>query len=128
MRRILSCALVVAMLSACSVEAPAYRPTPTPVSTATATVKPDILGIRYDVATLELLPGTVTTVKKTAIFFSNPNSFLLDWYMTVRFKAADGIASTDERIGNADVPPAARVNHGLSAGTISGRHWRAPIT
>jgi hypothetical protein len=105
MRRILTCALLAAVLSACSVEAPAYRPTPTPVPSATAVVKPDVLGLTYDVAPLELRPGTAAAVKKTAIFFSNPNTFPLDWFMTVRFKSADGLAVTDERIGNAEVPP-----------------------
>ena len=105
MRRALTCALLAAVLAACSVEAPAYRPTPTPVPTPTATVKPDILGLTYRVVPLELPPEKVPAVKKTAIFFSNPNSFLLDWFMTVRFKSADGLAVTDERIGTAGVPP-----------------------
>ena len=103
-RRILTCVLLAAVLFACSVEAPAYRPTPTPVPSPTAVVKPDILGLTYEVSPLELSPGTVAAVKKTAIFFSNPNTFLLDWFMTVRFKTADGLAATDERIGNASVP------------------------
>ena len=105
MRRILTCALLAAVLSACSVEAPAYRPTPTPVPTAAATVKPDILGLTFDVAPLEVSGATVVTVKKTAISFSNPNAFALDWFMTVRLRSADGLTVTDERIGNADVPP-----------------------
>lgn len=106
MRRVLTSALLAAVLFSCSVEAPAYRPTPTPVPSATATAKPDILGLTYEVAPLELRPGKVAaSVKKTAIFFSNPNNFLLDWFMTVRFKGADGLAFTDERIGNAEVPP-----------------------
>lgn len=103
MHRVLACALLAAILTGCSVEAPAYRPTPTPAPTATATVKPDILGLRYDVVPLKS-GATVVAVKKTAIFFSNPNAFPLDWYMTVRFTSADGLAVTDERIGNADVP------------------------
>jgi len=105
MRRVLSCALLVTMLSACSVEAPEYRPTPTPAASATAIAKPDILPLTYEVNPLEVLGATVVKVKKTAIFFSNPNSFVLDWFMTVRFKSADGLAVTDERIGNAGVPP-----------------------
>ena len=105
MRRVLSCALLVTMLSACSVEAPEYRPTPTPAASATAIAKPDILPLTYEVNPLEVRGATVVTVKKTAIFFSNPNSFVLDWFMTVRFKSADGLAVTDERIGNAGVPP-----------------------
>src|SRR6266852_5067155 len=105
MRRPLTCALLAAVLSACSVEAPEYRPTPTPTPSATAVAKPDILPLGYEVSPLEMRAGTVTTVKKTAILFSNPNTFVLDWFMTVRFKSADGLAVTDERIGNAGVPP-----------------------
>jgi hypothetical protein len=106
MRRILTWAMLAAVLCSCSVEAPAYRPTPTPVPSATATAKPDILGLTYDVAPLELGRGTVAaSVKKTAIFFNNPNNFLLDWFMTVRFKSADGIAVSDVRIGTEGVPP-----------------------
>ncbi len=105
MRRVLSCALIVAVLSACSVEAPEYRPTPTPAASATAIAKPDILPLTYEVNPLEVRGASVVTVKKTAIFFSNPNSFVLDWFMTVRFKSVDGLALTDERIGNAGVPP-----------------------
>lgn len=104
MRRTLTCALLVAVLAACSVEAPAYRPTPTPVPTAAATVRPDVLGLRYQVVPLVVNGATVVAVKKTAISFSNPNTFPLDWYMTVRLKSADGLTVTDERIGNADVP------------------------
>ncbi|MEK6226090.1 MAG: hypothetical protein AABM40_07295 [Chloroflexota bacterium] len=104
MRRVLTCALLAVLLSACSVEAPEYRPTPTPVPSATVVAKPDILPLTYEVNPLEL-PGGTVAVKKTAIFFSNPNTFVLDWFMTVRFKSADGLAVTDERIGNAGVPP-----------------------
>ncbi len=103
MRRVLTCALFAALLSACSVEAPAYRPTPTPAPVAAATVKPDILPLTYEVSPLQVRPGTVIAVTKTAIFFSNPNTFVLDWFMTVRFKSADGLAVSDERIGNAGV-------------------------
>ncbi len=105
MRRVLTCALLAAVLSACSVEAPAYRPTPTSAPVATATIKPDILPLTYEVSPLQVRPGTVVAVTKTAIFFSNPNTFVLDWFMTVRFKSADVVAVTDERIGNAGVPP-----------------------
>src|SRR5437867_5219203 len=104
MRRSLTSAVFAAILAACSVEAPAYRPTPTPVPTTTPTLKPDILGLTYQVVALQLPLEKVPAVKKTAIFFSNPNTFPLDWYMTVRFKSADGLAVTDERIGNAGVP------------------------
>lgn len=102
MRRTLTCALLIAVLSACSVEAPAYQPTPTPAPIATATLKPDILPLTYSVTPLDVRPNTVA---KTGIFFSNPNSFVLDWFMTVRFRSADGLNVTDERIGNAGVPP-----------------------
>lgn len=105
MRRVLTGALFVALLSGCSVEAPEYRPTPTPAPSSTAVAKPDILPLTYEVAPLEVRGGTVVTVSKTAIFFSNPNKFVLDWFMTVRFKSADGLAVTDARIGNSGVPP-----------------------
>jgi hypothetical protein len=104
MRRVLTSALLALLLSACSVEAPEYRPTPTPTPSATVVAKPDILPLTYEVNPLEL-PGATVAVKKTAIFFSNPNTFVLDWFMTVRFKSADGLNVTDERIGNAGVPP-----------------------
>lgn len=102
MRRTLTCALLIAVLSGCSVEAPAYQPTPTPAPIATATLKPDVLPLTYSVTPLDVRPNTVA---KTGIFFSNPNSFVLDWFMTVRFRSADGLNVTDERIGNAGVPP-----------------------
>ena len=105
MRRVLTGALFVALLSGCSVEAPEYRPTPTPAPSSTAVAKPDILPLTYEVAPLEVRGATVVTVSKTAIFFSNPNKFVLDWFMTVRFKSADGLAVTDARIGNSGVPP-----------------------
>src|SRR5207245_10969566 len=106
MRRVLTCALLAVVFSACSVEAPEYRPTPTPAPSATVVAKPDILPLTYEVDPLAVRAGTVVTVSKTAIFFSNPNAFVLDWFMTVRFKGADGLAVTDERIGTAGVPPA----------------------
>ena len=105
MRRVLTSALLAAVLSACSVEAPEYRPTPTPAPSATAIAKPDVLPLMYEVDPLAVRGGTVVSVSKTAIFFSNPNTFVLDWFMTVRFKSADGLAVTDLRIGNAGVPP-----------------------
>jgi len=102
MRRVLTCGLLAIVLSACSVEAPEYRPTPTPAPSASVVAKPDILPLTYSVTPLDVRPNTVT---KTGIFFSNPNSFVLDWFMTVRFRSADGLSVTDERIGNAGVPP-----------------------
>lgn len=105
MRRVVSCAVLAAVLSACSVEAPEYRPTPTPAPSSTVAAKPDILPLTYEVAPLEVAGAVVVTTKKTAIFFSNPNAFVLDWFMTVRFKSADGLAVVDERIGSAGVPP-----------------------
>src|SRR2546428_5482201 len=105
MRRVLTSALLAAVVCGCSVEAPEYRATPTPAASSTAVAKPDVLPLTYDVNPLEVRGGTVVTVKKTAIFFSNPNAFVLDWFMTVRFKSAARPAVTDERIGNAGVPP-----------------------
>jgi len=102
MRRALTYALLGAALSACSVVAPEYSPTPTPTASATAVAKPDILPLTYSVTPLDARPNAVA---KTGIFFSNPNAFVLDWFMTVRFKSADGLNVTDERIGNAGVPP-----------------------
>src|SRR5712692_2378785 len=105
MGRVLTCALLAAVLFACSVEAPEYRPTPTPAPSATAIAKPDILPLTYEVNPLEVRAGTLLPVSKTAIFFSSPNSFILDLFMTVRFQSADGLAVTDLRIGHAGVPP-----------------------
>jgi hypothetical protein len=105
MRPVLAGVLLSALLSACSVEAPEYRATPTPVPSSMAVAKPDILPLTYEVDPLGVRPGTVVSVSKTAIFFSNPNAFVLDWVMTVRFRGPDGLAATDERIGNAGVPP-----------------------
>jgi hypothetical protein len=103
MRRVLASALLAAAVTACSVEAPAYRATPTaPRPTAAAT--PDIRPLTYEVTPLEVRTGT-GAVTKTVLTFSNPNPFVLDWFMTVRSVSADGKAVTDERIGNAGVPP-----------------------
>jgi len=102
MRRVLTGAFLAAVMSGCSVEAPEYRPTSTPVASSTAVAKPDILPLTYSVTPLAVRPDAVT---KTGIFFSNPNAFVLDWFMTVRFRSADGLSVTDERIGNAGVPP-----------------------
>jgi hypothetical protein len=100
MRRVVTGALLLAVLCGCSVEAPEYRATQTPVRSATAVAKPDILPLTYEVRPLPARPD----VTKTAIFFSNPNAFVLDWYMTLKLRAADGSSLRDERIGNADVP------------------------
>jgi hypothetical protein len=103
MRRVVTSALFAAVLAGCSVEAPEYRPTATPAPTTAATSTPDIYALTYEVNPLEIRTGA-GAITKTAIFFSNPNSFVLDWYMTVRFKSADGLAVSDVRIGNAGVP------------------------
>jgi len=68
MRRAVTCALLGVALSACSVVAPEYRPTPTPTASATAVAKPDILPITYTVTPLDVRPNLVA---KTGIFFSN---------------------------------------------------------
>jgi len=69
MRRVLTSALLAAVLSACSVEAPEYRPTPRPAPSATAIAKPDVLPLTYEVDPLAVRGGTVVSVSKTAIFF-----------------------------------------------------------
>lgn len=101
MRRVLTSALLAAVLSGCSVEAPEYRPTATPRPTTAATSTPDIRALTYEVTPFDVRPSAT----KTAIFFSNPNSFVLDWFMTVRLRTLVGDVLRDERIGNADVPP-----------------------
>ena len=103
MKQALMSVPIALLLVSCSVEAPEYRPTPNPSPTVAA--KPDILPLTYEVDPLSVRAGTVVAVSKTAIFFSNPNAFVLDWFMTVRFKSADGLAVSDERIGNSGVPP-----------------------
>jgi hypothetical protein len=104
MRRVLTSALLAAMISSCSVEAPEYRPTATPPASVSAVSRPDVLPLTYEVSPLELRAGA-GAVTKTVISFSNPNSFVLDWFMTVRFKSTDGFTVRDERFGNAGVPP-----------------------
>ena len=59
--------------------------------------------VTYTVTPFEIRPGSSATTK-TALFFSNPNLFALDWSMVVRIKDRDGIALRDDRIGNADAP------------------------
>lgn len=100
MRGVVTGALLAAVLSSCSVVAPEYRPTATPAPTAAATTMPDIKALTYEVTPLDVRPGAT----KTVIFFSNPNSFVLDWFMTVRLRTIAGVFLRDERIGNADVP------------------------
>jgi hypothetical protein len=104
MRRVLTSALLAAVISGCSVEAPEYRSTATPAASASAVSRPDVLPLTYEVSSLELRTGA-GAVTKTVISFSNPNSFVLDWFMTVRFKTTDGLTVRDERFGNAGVPP-----------------------
>jgi hypothetical protein len=58
--------------------------------------------VTYTVTPFDIRPGSSATTK-TALFFSNPNLFALDWSMVVRIKR-DGIALRDDRIGNADAP------------------------
>src|SRR5437879_12887740 len=101
MRRVLTSALLAALVCGCSVEAPEYRATPTPAQGTAVVSKPDVQAITYDVRPLFVRPDTT----KTAIFFSNPNPFVLDWFMTVRLRPADASALRAERIGPADVPP-----------------------
>jgi hypothetical protein len=101
MRRVLISAVAL-VLAACSVVAPEYRPTPTPTPTTAAVRTPDVQPVTYDVTPFEFRSSTAT---KTAIFFSNPNSFVLEWFMTVRLRAGDGTVLRDERIGSSGVPP-----------------------
>lgn len=100
MRRVLTSALLALAVCGCSVEAPEYRPTPAPAQ-GTAVSKPDVQPLTYEVRPLVVRPDAT----KTGIFFSNPNAFVLDWFMTLRLRAPDGSALRDERIGNAGVPP-----------------------
>ncbi|MGH2473145.1 MAG: hypothetical protein ACRDG6_12285 [Candidatus Limnocylindria bacterium] len=100
MRRVLTSVLLAAVLSSCSVEAPEYRPTATPAPTTAATSTP-LLAVTYEVTPFDVRSGAA----KTAIFFSNPNSFVVDWFMTVRLRKLGGDFLRDERIGNAGVPP-----------------------
>ena len=101
MRRVLTSVLLAAVLSGCSVEAPEYRPTATPQQGTPATSRPDVQALTYEVTPFSVRPGAT----KTVIFFSNPNAFVLDWFMTVRLRTPAGDVMRDERIGNAGVPP-----------------------
>ena len=62
MRRVLTSALLAAVIFGCSVEAPEYRPTAIPAASASAVSKPDVLPLTYDVSPLNLqpLPGSAT--------------------------------------------------------------------
>lgn len=104
MLRVLTSALLMVMLVSCSVVAPEYRPTPTPGRTTAATGTPDVRPLTYEVSPLEIRTGA-GAVTKTAIFFTNPNSFVLDWFMTVRLRSSDGLTVSDVRIGTEGVPP-----------------------
>jgi hypothetical protein len=101
MRRVLTSALLAAVLSSCSVVAPEYRPTPTPTPTMAAVSSPDIQALTYQVTPFDVRSGAA----KTAVFFSNPNPFVMDWFMTVRLRSLAGVFLREERIGNAGVPP-----------------------
>jgi hypothetical protein len=100
MRRVLASALLATLLAGCSVVAPEYRPTPTPAPTAVAISTPDIQPLTYSVTPFDVRAGAT----KTVINFSNPNPFVVDWFMTVRLRTLAGAFLRDERIGNAGVP------------------------
>lgn len=100
-RRVLTGTLLAAVLSCCSVVAPEYRPTPTPAPTTAATSTPDMRALTYEVIPFDVRSGAA----KTAVSFSNPNPFVVDWFMTLRLRTLRGDFLRDERIGNAGVPP-----------------------
>jgi hypothetical protein len=100
MRRVLTSALLAVSLFACSVVAPEYRPTPTPTPTAVAISTPDIQALTYAVTPFDVRAGAT----KTVITFTNPNAFVLDWFMIVRLRTLAGAFLRDERIGSAGVP------------------------
>ncbi len=100
MRGVVTSALLAAVLLGCSVVAPEYRPTATPAPTAAATSTPDIRALTYEVTPFDVRAGAT----KTVILFSNPNAFVVDWFMTVRLRTLAGAFLRDERIGNAGVP------------------------
>jgi hypothetical protein len=94
-------------LLGCSVVAPEYRDPGAPAE-ATAAAAPSGRApaprpVTYKVNPLEIRPGAAV-VAKTAIFFSNPNSLLMDWSMAVRLRDKDGAALREERIGSAGAP------------------------
>jgi hypothetical protein len=101
MRRVLSSALLAAVLFSCSVVAPEFRATATPAPTTAASSTPDIRALTYEVTPFDVRSGAA----KTAIFFSNPNPFVVDWFMTVHLRTLAGDFIRNERIGNAGVPP-----------------------
>lgn len=100
MRRMLTSALLALLLFGCSVVAPEYRPTPTPTPTAVAISTPDIQALTYGVTPFDVRAGAT----KTVISFSNPNAFVLEWFMTVRLRTLAGAFLRDERIGSSGVP------------------------
>src|SRR5438270_622589 len=60
MRRVLTGALLAAVLAACSVDAPEFRPTPDPSPTVAA--KPDILPLPYEFDPLSVCAGAVGVI------------------------------------------------------------------
>jgi hypothetical protein len=96
--------LAVALLG-CSVVAPEYRD-PTVQATGTTVPSgspPAARPVTYKVDPLEIRSGE-SVIAKTAIFFSNPNSVLMNWSMTVRLRDKDGAALRDEHIGSEGAP------------------------
>jgi hypothetical protein len=103
-RLTLGSVFVALVFVGCSVEAPEYRATPVPPRPSAVAATPDVQPLTYEV--IPLPPESATaSVSKTVILFSNPNAFVLDWFMTVRFTSADGKDVRDDRIGSAGVPP-----------------------
>lgn len=99
MRRLLTRVLLVLAVSGCSVVAPEYRE-PGPAASARPTSTPSVRAVEYRVVPLGFGGPAVV---KTAIFFTNPNTTLMDWSMTVNLKSSDGTPLRQERIGSAGV-------------------------
>jgi len=98
------CVFLAVALFGCSVVAPEYREpaavAPSPTSPGTpAPLRP----VTYKVNPLAIRPSASAT-SKTAILFSNPNAFLMDWSMAVRLRDKDGTFLREERIGSAGGP------------------------
>lgn len=100
MRRPLWSAIAL-LLAACSVVPDYGRPSPSP--TAPPATAPPVRAVTYQVTPFEIRSGP-SAVSKTAVFFSNPNAFMIDWSMIVRLKDKDGTVLRDERIGSLDAP------------------------